>query len=86
MYFGVKVDDILGPSKRTRVVQARHVAVAVVRALVRWSYPEIARAFGRVDFTSAYNSCARVNEDPELAAMAMRVGAELHERMHTEAA
>ena len=44
---GVRVSDILGPSRERQPTRARHRLWAVTRASTDLSYPQLGRIFGR---------------------------------------
>jgi chromosomal replication initiator protein len=53
---GVSIAEILGPSRRAEIVEARHMAMALAREYLGWSQPKIARAFKRADHTVAQHA------------------------------
>ncbi len=60
-YFGLRITDLKG-SKRTRgVVTPRMIAMYLVRKHTDASYPEIGRAFGGRDHSTAINACRRID-------------------------
>lgn len=77
--FGVTLDDLIGPSCVRPLSHYRHAAMAVTRDLTAASYPEIARAFGRVDHTTAINAVRRAVANSDVAAFAQRLTSALHE-------
>jgi chromosomal replication initiator protein len=63
--FDVPLTDLMSPSREARVVQARHLAMWLVRK--HWSdppmsYPSIARAFGRKDHTTAIHAVRKMEK------------------------
>ena len=83
--FGFTVDDIKGPSRGRPLVQARQVAMYVLRQLSDHSYPAIARAFGGRDHTTVIHAVnkidglmadrAKVYQDVELLTRRLTSGA-----------
>lgn len=61
-YFGVSVVDILSHRREARIVEARSIAMYAIRELLPRSYPEIARAFGGRDHTTAIHACRQVTQ------------------------
>ncbi len=59
---GVTHDDILGTSRHQRIVVARGLVVHVARAVTSHSYPEIARAIGRSNHSTAITACQRTEK------------------------
>jgi hypothetical protein len=57
--FGVTVEDLKGKSKESRIVNARHVAMSVMRVFFECSYADISRVFNRGHATAMY-ACKRV--------------------------
>lgn len=57
--FNVTADDIFGDSRLRRVVEARHVAMAQVKATTRMSLTEIGQHFGR-DHTTVLHALRRL--------------------------
>lgn len=66
--YGVSAQDILGDSRRREVTHARQLAMWVLRQRQlpsgepAHSYPEIARAVGRQDHTTALHACRKVEK------------------------
>jgi hypothetical protein len=51
--YGVTFNDIIGPSRKSKIVDARYEAIVTVAQLRHtWSLPEIGRFFGNRDHTS----------------------------------
>lgn len=69
---GVRVRDVLGPSKEASVSRARHIAAYLLRTHCLMSFPEVARELGRRDHTTAMSSVRRVESSAELLALADR--------------
>jgi hypothetical protein len=57
--FGVSLEDIKGRSREVRIVNARHVAMSLMRVFFECSYADIGRVFGR-DHATVMNACKRV--------------------------
>jgi chromosomal replication initiation ATPase DnaA len=71
--FGVEADDILGHAMTPRpLVDARHVAMAVVRGGTTLSWPAIGRAFDR-DHTTVISAVKRVLATGTLRSFAAQV-------------
>ena len=60
--YGVSVDELLGPRRFHRLIEPRHVAMTIARLLLPYSLPEIARAFGGRDHTTAINAIRKYGE------------------------
>jgi len=58
--YGVSVDEIAGPRRSRIVVEARSLAAYLGKELTRHSYPEIARALGRPNHSTAYAARQRI--------------------------
>jgi len=61
--FGVSVEDMKGPSRESRIVNARHVAMSLLRVFFECSFVDIGKVFNRGHAT-VMNACKRV-EYPE---------------------
>jgi len=59
LQFGVTVGDLKGKSKESRIVNARHVAMAVMRVFFECSFADIGRVFNRGHAT-VMHACKRV--------------------------
>ena len=64
-HFGFDYRDLTGTCRSDTMARARFVAMAMLRQR-GLSYPEIARAIGRRDHTTAMHGCRRVAMDVEL--------------------
>lgn len=62
-HFGVHVDDLTGPSRRYPVLRYRQAGMVAARRLTSASWPTIARAFGRMDHTTAMHAARRDKTD-----------------------
>lgn len=69
--FGVAVDEIVGRSRKRRVVRPRQAVAWVAREVTSRSFPEIGRLLGNRDHSTVIHAVALVEEyaarDPELA-------------------
>jgi chromosomal replication initiation ATPase DnaA len=67
--FDVSVDEITGPSRNAQVFHARAAAYWVLRTVLRWSTPRIARRLKRRCHSAVVSGLKRANElrlaDPE---------------------
>ncbi len=60
--FGVKEEDICGPSRQRELVLARQVAMYVIRDLTDFSYPSIAKEFGNRDHTTVMHAVDKISK------------------------
>ena len=71
-HFRVTQSELVGRERHRRIALARHVAMYVCKHVLRCSYPEIGRAFGGRDHTTALSGVRRIEElrqaDPEVRA------------------
>ena len=58
-YYGVSVDEIKSKKKTDAVVNARHIAIYIIRKLTDKSFKDIGSIFSR-DHTTVMASCDRV--------------------------
>lgn len=56
-HFGVRVSDILGPSKRQPTALARQAVCYLIRREFEYSYPVIAGIVGLQDHTTVMHAC-----------------------------
>lgn len=75
-HFGIRESALLGSGLHHRLVDARSVAIALVRARTGLSWPLIGEAFKR-DHSTCMNAAERVMASPERLAWAAAVQAEL---------
>ena len=61
-YFNFPIDELCGASRRRPLVNARQVAMYVMRELTDMSYPAIAREFGGRDHTTVIHSVEKVKK------------------------
>jgi chromosomal replication initiator protein len=59
-HFGVSVDDLRGKSRQKEVVAPRHLAMYLLRADARLSYPQIGALFGGRDHSSVLHACEKI--------------------------
>lgn len=74
-HFGVDADEVIDGSRRTSHVDARHVAMWLMRDSGR-TYPEIGRQLG-MDHTSAIHGVRRIEGDERLLATACAIREQL---------
>lgn len=55
-YYRLTAAEIRGPSRARVYVKARHVAIYLMRYKLGFSFPQLARAVGRSDHTSAMHA------------------------------
>lgn len=69
--YGRTVDELIGPARHARLIDARHLAMVLVRVRLGWSYEHIAHAFGNRDHTTVMHAIhqfpTRMRNDPHLA-------------------
>ena len=69
-YFGVRLPELRGKSRMTRIAMARHCAIALAEGLCGRSLCEIGRYFSGRNHTTMAHSCRRVREmidsEPEI--------------------
>ena len=58
--FGIEIDEIIGKSRRRPLVNARQVAMYVMREITDLSYPNIAREFGDRDHTTVIHAVDKI--------------------------
>lgn len=61
-YFGVEAEEIRNRCGRREVAHARQAVIWLARRLTDLSYPQIARAFGELDHTTAVYAVRAVDE------------------------
>lgn len=69
--YGIGRHDLLGSRKHKRLVVARRDGMLAMRNSGHFSYPQITRAFGRIDHTTAIHGCAKAREDVDSKASAI---------------
>ena len=60
-YFGLRVDDLVGPRRTREVAQSRQVAMYLTRELTTLSLPQIGQAMGGRDHTTVMYGCDKMN-------------------------
>lgn len=70
-HYDVSGDDVLSDARARYVINARHVAIWLMRDAGR-TYSEIGREMGR-DHTSVIHACRRVEGRPDLLAVAAEI-------------
>ncbi len=60
--FGFGREQLIGPSRRRPLVEARQVAMYVTRDVTDLSFPDIGRAFGDRDHTTVMHACRKVED------------------------
>ncbi len=60
--FNISRDDLLGPSRKRDISQARQVAMFLMRSHTELSLPKIGEALGGKDHTTVLYSCEKVNQ------------------------
>ncbi|OGQ12044.1 MAG: hypothetical protein A2138_01075 [Deltaproteobacteria bacterium RBG_16_71_12] len=80
-YYGLRSKDLTGPSRQRQVTRARQVAMFLVRHHLARSLPEIGRAFGDRDHTTALASVNKIaglkDSDAGIQAVLSRLSASL---------
>jgi len=61
-HFGLKVDDLTGPSRRQTTVLARNLAIYLIRNLTGLSYLQIGQLFGHRDHTTILHAYRRIDD------------------------
>ena len=60
--FGFHVDDLCGPARKRPLVDARQVAMYVMRELTQLSYPSIGEEFGGRDHTTVLHAVQKISD------------------------
>lgn len=61
-HFGLRLADLVSPSRRRNVARPRQLAMALSKELTNASLPEIGAAFGGRDHTTVLHACTRIAE------------------------
>jgi len=61
-HFGLKVDDLTGPSRRQTTVLARNLAIYLIRNLTGLSYLQIGQLFSHRDHTTILHAYRRIDD------------------------
>lgn len=68
-YYKTGIDELIGKSRKAHIALARQVSMTLAKELTQLSYPEIGKAFGGRDHTTAIHACRKVEkmrkEDPD---------------------
>jgi chromosomal replication initiator protein len=62
-FYGIKVSDLLGPSRRKELVIPRQVAMYLMREELDASFPQIAQEIGGRDHTTAIHSYNKIKKE-----------------------
>ena len=72
LFYQTDLNEMLGPYRASEIVHVRHVAMYLAKIITCRSYPEIGRAFGGRDHSTAVHAIhkieAQIAIDPELKA------------------
>lgn len=60
--YGIPADEICFGGRLSRVVRARHIAMYLVRDIVKTSFPETGRKFGGRDHTTAMHAIGKIEK------------------------
>lgn len=60
--YGIKLSELLSPSRSQRLVVPRHVAMYLAKEILEASTTEIAEAFGKKDHTTVMHALSRVKD------------------------
>jgi len=61
-YYDVPVEDITGSKRGQNIVNARQVAIYLIRVMTKQSYPEIGQKFGGKDHTTIMHSFTKIEK------------------------
>jgi len=61
-YYGVRIEDLLGPRRESKLVIPRHTAMYLCRELLGSSFPGIGKAFGGRDHTTVMNAYKNIRK------------------------
>lgn len=59
-YYGITLDDMLGPCRKQKFVLPRQMAMALARELTDFTLPQLAEYFHRDDHTTIMHAVARI--------------------------
>ena len=83
-YYGVTVDDIVGPSRRQKVARPRQLVMYLAREETDSSLPQIGKALGDRDHTTILYGCNKVEDlietNPSLHREVLEIKARLFEQ------
>jgi len=62
LFYDVKIDDLLGSSRKNEIVVPRQIAMFLMRKELNSSYPNIVQSIGGRDHTTAMHACDKINK------------------------
>jgi len=62
LFYDVKIDDLLGSSRKNEIVVPRQIAMFLMRKELNSSYPNIGQSIGGRDHTTAMHACDKINK------------------------
>lgn len=65
-YYGIKPEELCSASRIKHIITPRHIASYLMRTELNESYPNIARAVGRKDWTTIISSFRKIDRDIKL--------------------
>jgi len=65
-YYGIKPEELCSSSRIKHIITPRHVASYLIRTELNESYPNIAKAVGRKDWTTIISSFRKIDRDIKL--------------------
>lgn len=65
LYFDIKVDDLVGESRRKELVFPRQIAMFLMREEMSRSFPAIGQELGGRDHTTAMHACTKIHKELE---------------------
>jgi chromosomal replication initiator protein len=65
-YFGIKPEELCSSSRVKHIITPRHIASYLMRTELNESYPNIAKAVGRKDWTTIISSFRKIDRDIKL--------------------
>lgn len=68
-YYGITTYALTSKLRGSERAKARHVAMYLVRLLIKSSYPQIGRDFGGFDHTSVIHAFRRIKDEREQCAV-----------------
>ncbi len=66
IYFDIKVDDLVGESRRKELVFPRQIAMFLMREEMNRSFPAIGQELGGRDHTTAMHACSKIHREVEV--------------------
>lgn len=61
-YYKIRVSDLLSNRRNRSITRPRQLAMAVTKALTKYSLPEIGNAFGGRDHTTVLHACRKIEQ------------------------